>query len=88
MADWRFVDKKRFRVLLPLLWINYYVVGEKMIKFRKGKIKLLFSGKTWAFGIDTGKIYLLKIQKECYVKGVSWISIYFLCFWIEIDIGR
>lgn len=61
---------------------------KSVIKFRKGKLKLLFSGKTWSFGIDTREIYLLKIQKENYAKGISWLGIYFLFFWLEIDIGR
>ena len=88
MADWRFVDKERFCILLLLLRTYYYVVAEKMIKFRKGKIKVLFSGKTWSFGIDTREIYLVKIQRDCYVEGISFLGIYFLCFWLEIDVGR
>ena len=84
MADWRFVDKERFCILLLLLRTYYYVVGEKMIRFRKGKLKTLFSGKNWAVGIDTREIYLLKIQKDYYTEGISWLGIYFLCFWLEI----
>ena len=76
------------RVLSLLRALHMEEVAEKMIKFRKGKIKVLFSGKTWSFGIDTREIYLVKIQRDCYVEGISFLGIYFLCFWLEIDVGR
>ena len=52
-----------------------------MLKFRKGKLKLLFSGKTWAFGIDTREIYLFKVWHD---EAMGWIAIHSLCFWLEI----
>lgn len=81
MADWRFVDKERFCILLLLLRTYYYVVGEKMIRFRKGKLKTLFSGKNWAVGIDTREIYLFKVWHD---EAMGWLAIHSLCFWLEI----